>query len=75
MNRSRALGIAALAAMVCAGTAWLTLYAAERGPPPGTAVPAGVPPLPGAETIHDDPTVAPDPKESADNNVSLPADI
>jgi hypothetical protein len=26
-------------------------------------------------TIHDDPTVAPDPQESADNNVSFPADI
>lgn len=26
-------------------------------------------------TIRDDPTIAPDPKQSADNNVSFPSDI
>jgi hypothetical protein len=26
-------------------------------------------------TIRDDPTIAPDPKQSADNNVSFPNDI
>ena len=40
------------------------------------------PPAPGAPqvpeesaTIRDDPTIAPDPKQSADNNVSFPNDI
>lgn len=28
-----------------------------------------------AQTIEDDPTVAPDPEESADNSVSFPIDI
>jgi hypothetical protein len=74
----RVLGVAGAVAVVCAGVAWITLHAAERGggpPPPAPSAPAVVAPLPGADTIHDDPTVAPDPKESADNNVSLPADI
>jgi hypothetical protein len=26
-------------------------------------------------TIHDDPTIVPDPKESADNNITFPVDI
>jgi hypothetical protein len=33
------------------------------------------PPAADGTTIHDDPTVAPDPQESADNNVSFPVDI
>jgi|GEM_PF-1716378 len=36
-------------------------------PAPATATPAGA--------IHDDPTVAPDKRQSADNNVSFPVDI
>jgi hypothetical protein len=37
---------------------------------------AGAPQVPEeSATIRDDPTVAPDPKQSADNNVSFPNDI
>ena len=55
---------------------------------PPAAQPAGAPPQPGGNApvvkpgarildtpIPDDPTVAPDPHESADNNVSFPTDI
>ena len=43
---------------------------ATQAPPdqaPNTPAPAGA--------IHDDPTVAPDKRQSADNNVSFPVDI
>ncbi|HEY0339715.1 MAG TPA: hypothetical protein VGC34_02820 [Steroidobacteraceae bacterium] len=47
-----------------------------------TAVPNTKAPAPGAPqvpeesaTIRDDPTIVPDPKQSADNNVSFPNDI
>jgi hypothetical protein len=51
--------------------------------PPSAAKPSAVkPPAPGAPqvpeesaTIRDDPTIVPDPKQSADNNVSFPNDI
>jgi hypothetical protein len=67
-------------------TAIVTIRAAERAadqgrpePPtaPKTAAPApGAPAMPEeSATIRDDPTTAPDPKQSADNNVSFPADI
>ncbi len=37
---------------------------------------AGAPQVPEeSATIRDDPTIAPDPKQSADNNVSFPNDI
>ena len=49
---------------------------------PVASPPAAKPPAPGAPqvpeesaTIRDDPTIAPDPKQSADNNVSFPTDI
>jgi hypothetical protein len=50
---------------------------------PSVAKPAATkPPAPGAPqvpeesaTLRDDPTIAPDPKQSADNNVSFPNDI
>ena len=48
----------------------------------GANPPAAKPPAPGAPqvpeesaTIRDDPTIVPDPKQSADNNVSFPSDI
>lgn len=51
-------------------------------PPSGAKPGALKPPAPGAPqvpeesaTIRDDPTIAPDPKQSADNNVSFPNDI
>jgi ABC-type sugar transport system substrate-binding protein len=50
--------------------------------PAATKPGATKPPAPGAPqvpeesaTIRDDPTIAPDPKQSADNNVSFPNDI
>jgi hypothetical protein len=49
--------------------------------PPAAKAPAAKPPAPGAPqvpeesaTIRDDPTIAPDPKQSADNSVSFPND-
>jgi len=45
---------------------------------PATTKPAapGAPQVPEeSATIRDDPTIAPDPKQSADNNVSFPNDI
>jgi hypothetical protein len=41
-----------------------------------TTAQPGAPPVPEeSATIRDDPTIAPDPKQSADNNVSFPNDI
>ncbi len=43
---------------------------------PPKALPPGAPQVPEeSATIRDDRTVAPDPKQSADNNVSFPSDI
>jgi len=75
------IGAGVLAA--CAGAALISIHAAEQGSrsavsahAAGAAPPRpSLPPLPDADTIRDEPAVAPDPKESADNNVSLPADI
>ena len=75
-NRSRAarvITIAGAMAVIGTGVAWIGLRAVE---PAHAAAPGPtLPPLPGADTIHDDPTIAPDPKQSADKNLSLPADI
>jgi hypothetical protein len=71
IRHKRALGIAGALLAVCAGAAFISLHAAERSAPP----PVVLPPLPDAQSIRDDPTVAPDPKQSADNNISLPTDI
>jgi hypothetical protein len=52
--------------------------AADTAAPKGSAIkPAapGAPQVPEeSATVRDDPTVAPDPKQSADNNVSFPND-
>src|SRR5262245_29288074 len=45
---------------------------------PGTSKPVPAKPgqkLESSATIADDPTIVPDPKESADNNVTFPVDI
>ena len=48
----------------------------ERALAPQVPQRASVPQVPEeSATIRDDPTVAPDPKQSADNNVSFPSDI
>lgn len=55
--------------------------AAHTPASPGSVPPATTPanPAPSAPeesaTIRDDPTVAPDPRENADNSVTFPADI
>ena len=85
----RAIGILTSIAIICAGVVVLQTRAADENHPPvtkrdkaapATALPAAPPP--GAPqvpeesaTIRDDPTIAPDPKQSADNNVSFPSDI
>ena len=76
--------------LLSSGTAIVTIRAAERAanaarPEPTPAKPVapktaahapGAPAVPEeSATIRDDPTIAPDPKQSADNNVSFPADI
>ena len=73
--------ILALLAALCAAVGVATLRAAAqsvmtvpRTPPGlGTAAPAPAAPSP-ASAIHDA-TVAPDKRQSADNNVSFPIDI
>jgi hypothetical protein len=53
-----------------------TAPAATAKPNTPKAAPPGAPQVPEeSATIRDDPTIAPDPKQSADNNVSFPNDI
>lgn len=63
----RTIGILLRLAFLCTGAAFMTLRAAEQ--------PAQTAPPDDAVTIEDDPTAVPDPKESADNNVTFPVDI
>ena len=69
----RLIGAAMCLGVVCTGAILVTLRADAQSPPgPRPApVPLAVPSGP----IADDPTIAPDPHESADNNVSFPVDI
>lgn len=80
------IGVLTSVAVVIGGAAVLeSRAAAERAPAvnaPGTKPSAAKAPPPGAPqvpeesaTIRDDPTIVPDPKQSADNNVSFPTDI
>jgi hypothetical protein len=73
----RAIGIATSIIVICAGVAVLETRAAPTpAPPAAKSPPAGAPQVPEeSATIRDDPTIAPDPKQSADNNVSFPSDI
>jgi hypothetical protein len=50
----------AFMSLLCMGAVIVTLRAVAQAP---------------EQTIQDDPTVAPDPQESADNSVSFPIDI
>jgi hypothetical protein len=56
-------------AVIFLGCAIVTLRAAERAAHPPPAAPEE------SATITDDPTIAPDAAQSADNNVSFPTDI
>jgi hypothetical protein len=81
----RAIGILTSVIVVCAAVVVLQTHAADepdRKVAPTPKVRAAKSPAPGAPqvpeesaTIRDDPTIAPDPKQSADNNVSFPNDI
>jgi hypothetical protein len=67
----RTIGILLRLAFLCAGATFITLRAADQPTP----APAQSAPRDDAVTIEDDPTAVPDPKESADNNVTFPVDI
>jgi hypothetical protein len=62
----RTIGIVLRLAFLCAGAAFMTLRADGQNAPA---------PRDDAVTIEDDPTAVPDPKESADNNITFPVDI
>jgi len=66
----KAIGVFTAIVLVCAGA--LMLESKAAAPPPSLSKPQ-VPEE--SATIKDDPTIAPDPKQSADNNVSFPTDI
>jgi hypothetical protein len=78
MQSSRTNWLIAASVIALLGAAVVTLRAAEtsRVLPAGSAKqhpPASAPEE--SATIKDDPTTAPDPSQSADNNVSFPTDI
>jgi cytoskeletal protein RodZ len=89
MQNNRTIWLIVLSTVLFLGAALVTLRAAEQANRP-TAVQASGPaasatrakpthpPASAPEesaTITDDPTTAPDPAQSADNNVSFPTDI
>ena len=86
MPNNRSTWLIVLSTVLFFGAAFMTLRAAEQASRPATGAPARPqassppthPPAAAAEesaTISDDPTTAPDPSQSADNNVSFPDDI
>jgi hypothetical protein len=80
-ERSRLIWAALLLWVVCTGAVLLTLHADAQPLTPGGAQRAGpVAPPPSSpavapSAIRDDPTIAPDSRESADNDETFPADI
>lgn len=84
MLNNRTILLLLLGTVLFFGAAMVTLRAAERAVHPAVApktqaptTPTHPPPSAPEEsaTIADDPTTAPDPAQSADNNVSFPTDI
>ena len=80
MLSNRWIWLMTTGAVLFFGAALLTLHAAEKAvaAPAMTKAPPSHPPPSAPEetaTIVDDPTVAPDAAQSADNNVSFPTDI
>jgi hypothetical protein len=68
----RSVVILASATALATGAVILTTHAADQGRKPPAP---GAPQVPEeSATIRDDPTIAPDPKQSADNSVSFPND-
>jgi hypothetical protein len=73
---SRLIWAALCLGVLCSTAVWVTLQAEARVQP--REAPASGSPATGSGTdapITDDPVIAPDPHESADNNVSFPVDI
>jgi hypothetical protein len=78
MPNNRSIRLIVLSAALFLVAAFVTLRAAERAShPPASSLPTHPPASAPEEsaTISDDPTTAPDPSQSADNNVSFPNDI
>lgn len=78
MPNNRLMWLAVLCTVLFFGAAFVTLRAAEQASRPAASSPPTHPPASAPEesaTISDDPTTAPDPSQSADNNVSFPNDI
>lgn len=86
MPNNRSIWLIVLSTVLFFGAAFVTLRAAEQATRPAAGAPARPqansppthPPAAAPEesaTISDDPTTAPDPSQSADNNVSFPNDI
>jgi len=76
MLSRRLIWVIAASGVVLSGAAIVTLRAAEQAGPPTTTPAHPAPSAPEeSATIVDDPTTAPDPSQSADNNVSFPNDI
>ena len=75
MPNNRSIWLIVLSTVLFFGAAFVTLRAAEQAsrPAPPAHPPASAPEE--SATISDDPTTAPDPSQSADNNVSFPNDI
>jgi hypothetical protein len=79
MQSNRMNWLIALSVMALLGAAVVRLRAAEQNFAPAVVnsvkqhPPASAPEE--SATIKDDPTTAPDPSQSADNNVSFPTDI
>ncbi len=78
MPNNRSIWLIVLSTVLFFGAAFVTLRAAEQASRPAASAPPTHPPASAPEesaTIADDPTTAPDPSQSADNNVSFPNDI
>ena len=91
MSKSKPAVILTALLTLCAAAAFLATSRAADDPAHAAKVPentgktqpaqpkppaAGAPQVPEeSASVRDDPTIAPDPKQSADNNVSFPTDI
>lgn len=85
-NARRMMALLGSVVALMAGAVMLTTRAADQTSSPtvarpntpakSAAIPPGAPQVPEeSATIRDDPTIVPDPKQSADNSVSFPNDI
>jgi hypothetical protein len=67
----RLIGAALVLGLLCTAGVLATLQADAQGRTPAAPAPATL----DGSSIRDDPTVAPDVRESADDNVTFPTDI